>query len=241
MAYSPPGMPAVSQPLRRNGQAIPDRLYIVAPGMKRTETKRLAEITAQISRKISPKLSGRAAEGIMPYYGDGFFGVKWDRPYLWHQEAGTRPFTMRNLAGKVIHMWIDDPTGEEARKNPKAKTRMTATGRRQVLIFRKAARFGQRKRVAVRDSQGRLVRWRDVPASYPGAPGRIASRGTEDLPTGGQRMTGRIVSMGVRPHVGVRWRHPGIVPREFMQYSMQSVASAARIPDLSVYAVYKKR
>ena len=224
------GVVAPSQIIQA-GRRQPTRLYVRAPGRSIAEVKEMAMISARMARKICPKLSGRAAAGIKPYWGQGYYGVKWDVPYIWYQNAGIQPFTMNQLAGKTIPMWIDDPTGEEARKNPTAKTRITVNGRRQVLIFRKAAKFGERKRVAVRDSQGRLQRWRDVPKSYPGAPGRINRR---DVPGG------HISKLLPRPHVGVRWRHPGIVPREFLQYALQAVGYFAGIKDLTVYASYAR-
>lgn len=231
------GQPPVAQPVRLTGSTIPDRLYVLAPGLDRRQTAMLARQAVAFSQSISPKMSGRAAAGIKPYSGVGFFGVRWDRPYLWYQEAGINPFTMRSLAGKTIPMWIDDPLGYEHRANPKAKTRMTANGRRQVLIFRKAAPIGSRKRSAVRDREGRLLRWREVPRSYPGAPGRITHR--EWHPTRGA--TGRIARMVSRPHMGVRWRHPGLVPREFMQYAIKEVAQMAGVADTQVYATYRRR
>lgn len=231
-------LPAVPGPVRASGSVLPDRLYVLAPGYKRNQTRLLANQSAALARALSPKLSGRGAQGIKPYYGDGFFGVKWDRSYIWYQEAGINPFTMLRLAGKTIPMWIDDPTGAEQRANPKAKTRVTVNGRRQVLIFRKAAKPGERKRVAVRDRSGRLRYWRDVPKSYPGAPGRISHRGFDEVRSS---TTGRIAKLVSRPHVGVRWRHPGIVGREFMQYAIQETARLARLPNLTVYATYRRR
>ncbi len=200
--------------------------------MEAAQTKDLAILSARICRRVCPKISGRAAEGIKPVNGPGWYGVKWDVPYVWYQNAGINPFTMRSLAGKTIPMWIDDPTGEVKRENPKADTRITVNGRRQVQIFRKAAKFGERKKIGVRDNQGRLVGWRDVPKSYPGAPGRINRRSDS---------TGQISKLLPRPHVGVRWRHPGIVPREFLQYGLQLVGDHAGLEDLTVYATYGRQ
>lgn len=135
----------------------------------------------------------------------------------------------------TIPMWVDDWTGEMHRADPKAKTRITANGRRQILIFRKVGKIGARKRVAVRDGQGRLQRWRSVPQSYPGAPGRIVQR--QWGPVGS---TGRIALLLSMPHVGVRWRHPGLMPREFMQHAIQQVAMANGIEDTRIYATYKR-
>lgn len=227
----------VAQVMRSSGAVIPDRLYVRAPGMGRRQTKMLATQAAAFAQVISPKLSGRGSRGIKPYWGDGYFGLRWDRTYLWYQEIGAKPFTMNRLAGKTIPMWIDDPLGNEKRANPKAKTRITPNGRRQVLIFRKVAKHGARKRVAVRDARGRLVRWRQVPQSYPGAPGRIASRSFHDVKG---THTGKIARLVPRPHVGVRWRHPGLVGREFMQHSIQEVARMAGIEDRTIYATYRR-
>ncbi len=227
----------VSQIPRVTGNIIPERLYMFAPGMKANETRLMADHAASICRTLSPRLSGRAAEGIKPYSGEGFFGVRWSSSYLWYQEGGTGAHTMRKLAGKVIPMWVDDWTGEMKRRNPKAKTRITANGRRQILIFRKAAKMGARKRLAVRDPQGRLLRWRSVPQSYPGAPGRIAIRQWKPP----NSTTGKIALSIDRPNVGVRWRHPGIVPREFMQHAILHVGLLHEIEDREIYAVYGRR
>lgn len=231
------GQVPVATTVRTSNSVIPDRLYMLAPEKDKSECRRMAMAAAAEALRLSPKLSGRAAAGIRPYFGQGFFGVKWDRPYLWYQESGTRAFTMRNLAGKVIPMWVDDWTGEQARKNPKAKTRITANGRRQILIFRKVGKIGARKKVAVRDSQGRLVRWRSAPQSYPGAPGRISNR--EWTPP--DQTTGRITRLISRPHVGVRWRHPGLVPREFLQNALAKVGEENGLPSREVFAVYRRR
>lgn len=233
-SQQPTNAPPVAGPVRQSGSVVPNTLYCRIPNLKISAAEMLAKQACAQARTLSPKLSGRAAEGIKPYFGEGYFGVRWDRPYLWYQEAGIGAFTMRNLAGKTIPMWVDDWTGEMARANPKAKTRITSNGRRQILIFRKAGKIGARKRVAQRDARGRLLRWRDVPQSYPGAPGRIQVR--EWQPP--DRTTGRITSTGTRIHVGVRWRHPGLVPREFMQYSIQSVADLVGYPNIQVYAIY---
>lgn len=235
MADQPENMPAVATPVRNTGRIVPDRLYIRAPEYNDKQCELLAKQAAAFTRAVAPKLSGRGAQGIKPYWGRGFFGIRWDRTYMWYQERGTNPFTMRSLAGKTIPMWVDDPTGSERRANPKAKTRVVANGRRQVLIFRKVAKHGARKRVAVRDAKGRLLRHKTVPQSYPGAPGRIA-RTTYDERYGTH--TGKIAKMRPRAHIGVRWRNPGIVGREFMLYSLQEVAEMAKVEDTTVYSTY---
>lgn len=236
-ASNPANSVPVAQALKNTGRIMPNRLYLRAPQYNREQCEMLAKQAVALIQSITPKLSGRGSAGINPYWGVGWFGVRWDRPYLWHQETGTKPHTMRNLAGKMIPMWIDDPTGAEARANPKAKKRRTESGRQQILIFRKAAKPGARKKVAVRDREGRLMRWRDVPAAYPGAPGRIARRSYDERK--GQN-SGRIARLVPRPHVGVRWRHPGIVNREFMQHGLQQVGDMARLEDLTIYAAYKR-
>lgn len=238
MPGSQPGnLPALPAVVRTTGDVAPDRLYCYAPGSNTSQCRRMAMHAAEVARTLSPRLSGRGAAGIKPYFGEGYFGVRWDRPYMWGQEAGIGPFTMRNLAGKVIPMWVDDWTGEQARANPKAKTRITANGRRQILIFRKAGKIGARKRAAVRDGRGRLLRWRDVPQSYPGAPGRIQHR--EWKREGGT--TGRITRVMTATQVGVRWRHPGLQPREFMQHAIQMTALQNGIANPTVYATYRRR
>lgn len=237
MAIQRPNTLPVAPPVRTTGHVLPNTLYIRAPGLKANQTAMLAKQAAAFAQVLSPKLSGRGAQGIKPYSGNGYFGLKWDRSYMWFQDQGINPFTMTKLAGKVIPMWIDDPTGTEARANPKAKKRITANGRRQILIFRKAAKLGARKRVAVRDRRGRLMRWRDVPASYPGAPGRISHRQFDEVRGS---VTGKIAKRVPRPHVGVRWRHPGIVGREFLHYALQETARLAQIEDLTIYAVHRR-
>lgn len=218
--------PAAAPVIRRVRGVQPDRILVAAPGVDRRVARRLADDALRQARLHIPKLTGRASRGLRAVYGDGWFGIRWDVDYAWFQEAGRRPQTMRYLAGRVVPMWIDDPTGEERRKNPRARVRTTASGKRQVLIFRKAARIGQRKRVRRVDARGRVT-VRDVPASYPGAPGRIARRYPE---------TGHIART-TPPHVGVRWRHPGLLPREFVTYALANVGRAAGIAVSDVHAV----
>lgn len=198
---------------RRRGTQIPDTLRARVPGLPAAQARVLAEHAAAHAAQIAPKSSGRGASSIEPVWGEGWYGVRWGEPSMWFNEAGTRPRTMRELAGKgPIPMWIDDPTGREARKIPAKdrtrRTRVDAGGKRQVLIFRRAAPIGARK----------MVNGRSVPASYPGAPGRIARRKTTP--------PGQIA----KANVGVRWRHPGITPRGFMRHSLEDVATAYGLP-----------
>lgn len=210
----------VPVPLPERGHragAIPDRLYVSAPGLDADHARRLANEAVRYAQAISPKLSGRMSRNLLPVSGTGFFGIRWLDNYTWFQENGIGSFTMRNLAGKTIPMWVDDPTGSEAQKNPKAKTRITASGKKQVLIFRRVGKIGARKfarRNGVMTS---------VPQSYPGAPGRIAQR--EYLVYPG-RSTGRIARVAWRPNIGVRWRYPGLHGRFFLHRALEVTAKA---------------
>lgn len=203
----------------------PDRMYVRVPGVSEDVCKRLAIHSTAVAQRNAPKLSGASSRSLEPIWGNEWFGVRWDpSSALWYQERGTRPHTMRSLAGKTIPMWIDDPTGKERSKNPKARTRTTVSGKVQVLIFRKAAKMGQR---IMRRRNGHMV---DVPASYPGAPGRIANRDAAAPWTADGRKGGQI-----RPgNVGVRWRHPGIERRGFVRYAIQSALDAAGLNQGSI-------
>jgi hypothetical protein len=158
-----------------------------------------------------PRVSGAAARSLEPYWGRGFFGVRWSSRHLWYPEAGTRAHTMRGLAGKVVPMWVSDEDGSLRRTNPRIKTRTTDDGRRQVLIFRRAGRIGER-RTARRRVGGQVVTT-SVPASYPGAPGRIALRSA----------AGQVA----RGNVGVRWRHPGTAPGGYVRSAILEVCQQA--------------
>lgn len=191
--------------------------------------RRLAEEACQYARSLSPKMSGNSSAKIYPVWAEGLFGVQWEHPYLWYQEAGIRPFTNRSLAGKTIPMWVNDPKGEERRKNPKAETRQTVDGRTQVLIFRRAAKMGQRKN-AWRNVNGQMVR-RQVPASYPGAPGRIAvNRSQGIMRVGDIDPTSKNPGNIAKRNVGVRWRHPGLDPSRFLAKALYSAAVNNGLP-----------
>lgn len=198
----------------------PDRLVVVIPGLNPGKARTIALEATRMARMRMPKLTGRSARRIQPIYGKGFFGIYFGDPVIWYQENGIRSFTMNNLQGKTIPMWVDDPTGTERTKNPKAKTRTTASGKVQVLIFRRAAMKGQRKVVKRKDKvTGQMVET-SVPMSYPGAPGRIATREAASPRT----RTGRLGGQIARGNVGVRWRHPGLAPRKFMNSSLTLAA-----------------
>ncbi len=224
---------SASQAGRRvDSQHIPESVYVFDPLLTKAQARSLSNVAVRQAQALAPKLTGDSARRIKAFYGPGYFGIKFADSYLWVQNSGSKPFTMKSLAGKVIPMWIDDPLGKEARANPKAKTRVTVSGRRQVLIFRKAAKMGARKKVAQRDSRGRLVRWRDVPASYPGAPGRIARR---------EASSGRIASHAPSGHSGVRWRHPGIQGRHFMDEAVSRVAYQAGLENPQILTGFRRR
>jgi hypothetical protein len=189
-------------------------------GLSESDAQVIAQDAVYVCKEMAPKLSGKSSRNLIPVWGEGFFGVKWLDFYVWFQENGINPFTMTKLAGKTIPMWINDPTGEESKKNPKAKTRTTEDGRRQILIFRKAAPVGSRKMVM---REGRPV---DVPRSYPGAPGRINRRQEAGTVIQGARVGGRIAQY----NVGVRWRHPGLSRRGFIRQGLERTAQYHNIP-----------
>lgn len=198
---------------------LPDRLLMHVPGLNRGIARVTAWVASEYAKENAPKLSGASSERFVGVAGEDYFGVRWAHSYVWFQEAGINPFTMRSLAGKTIPMWVEDHDGEERRKNPRIQTRVTADGRTQVLIFRRAAQIGQRK-MAWRRRGGEMRRV-SVPASYPGAPGRInRRRGAGEVDEQGGRIGGQIA----RRNVGVRWRHPGLDPKNFIYKAMIDAA-----------------
>lgn len=201
----------------------PDRLIIVVDGLSASRARAIANEAVRLARQASPKITGGGARRLQPVYGKGVAGIRWADPYMLYIDHGTQPFTMRSLAGKVIPMWVEDPGGFERQRNPKAKIRYTLDGRTQVLIFRRAARMGQRRPGG-------------SPASYPGAPGRIGNRESGRPWTTPGRVAGAITP----GNSGVRWRHPGIVGRQFMNHGLAIatqraglVASRAYLADAS--------
>jgi len=208
----------------------PDRLIVVIPGLKPGQARSVAQEAVRIARKRMPKLTGKGARRLQPIYGKGFFGIFFGDSYIWFQENGIRPFTMNALAGKTIPMWIDDPTGQERAKNPKAKTR-SINGKTQVLIFRRAALPGQRKTIRRRNKQTGQVEATSVPMSYPGAPGRIGSREARAPWTRMGKLGGQIAT----GNVGVRWRHPGTAPRKFMNTAIVQASGNQGIVPTRIY------
>jgi len=208
---------------------IPDAVVMEVPGLSAMEARLVAKEACEHARRVAPKLSGASARRFLPYFGEGFFGIRWLESYVWFQELGIRPFTMRTLAGKTIPMWINDPTGAERRKYPRARTRVTASGVIQVLIFRRAAKIGEQKqRVDPRTGQ---VRW--VPRSYPGAAGRIVAREAPHPWTTQGRRAGAVA----KNNVGVRWRHSGLQPRNFLHHGLMEAAYAHGLEPGHVIAV----
>jgi len=205
--------------LQQGSTSIPTHVYMEFD-ITSYQAHDLAMEAVAIARRNMPKFTGQRSRELRPIWGAGFFGIMWDSPEIWYQEVGIRPFTMTKLAGKTIPMWIKDPTGVERQKNPKAETRVGEDGVVRVLIFRRAARQGQRKTVV---RGGRTV---DVPASYPGAPGRIGVREIGRGMTRDGKVAGRIAG-GLDParrNVGVRWRHPGLTGRSFLFRGMTQAA-----------------
>jgi len=209
----------------------PDRIIMIVEKLSPNRARSIALEATRLARALMPKLTGYAASRIYPLYGKGYFGIGFLDPYTWFQENGIRPFTMYSIAGKTIPMWIDDPTGTERLKNPKARTRVTMSGKTQVLIFRKVARMGQRKTVT-RKGVGSVMEKTTVPMSYPGAPGRIGVRQTGKPLTTPGTTAGQIA----RGNSGVRWRHPGLAPRKFLNHALTVACQRGGILPVRIYA-----
>jgi hypothetical protein len=213
---------------------VPNKAIMGADGLSKFRAQQVAIQAARLARTYAPRCTAASAARIFPVWGDGWFGVTWEHRYIWFNEAGIRPFTMRSLAGKTIPMWVNDPKGEERKKNPKAKTRRTVDGRIQVLIFRRAAKMGQRKSV-YRNIGGRMSKV-NVPASYPGAPGRIAVNRSRGIERQGD-VDPSVKNPGwIAPsNVGVRWRHPGLDSGRFIARALADAAVANGLIVLDVH------
>lgn len=207
----------------------PDRYIITAPSLSARDAYRLAQQAVRLTRSLAPKLTGQGARNIYPISGAGFFGLVMPDEHMWHNERGTKPRTMHELAGKTIPMWIDDPTGSEAAKNPKAQRRITASGKKQILIFRRAAKHGEMKTVR-RKVRGKW-QTRLVNKHYPGAPGRIALREAKKPFTTPGRTPGAVAPQ----NIGVWWHNPGISPRMFANHAMTTVAQRRGIIPSRIY------
>lgn len=207
---------------------LPTQMWAAVPSLSEDDAVDPAFMAVEVARFMAPKLTGDSSASFIPLVGEGQFGIGWEQAHVWYQDQGTRPFTMTSLAGKTIPMWIDDPTGKERADNPKAKTRTTASGKTQVLIFRRAANIGQRKTVD-RPPKG-LV---NVPASYPGAPGRIAKRHVGKPDT----MPGKIGGHIAAGNVGVRWRNPGLHGRHFLEFGLREAARSFHLVPSGIFAI----
>lgn len=195
-------MPALIETQEMIISSQPDRLIMLVGGLSGSRARTMANLAVREARRVMPKLTGASASRLFPLYGSGFFGVGWADSYVWFQEQGIRPFTMNSLKGKTIPMWVDDADGTERQKNPKAKTRMTVSGKTQVLIFRRA--------------------------TNPGAPGRISRRSA-----GSQ---GKVAGAIAKGNVGVKWRHPGLAPRRFLNHAVSLAAQQGGIVPNRIYA-----
>ncbi len=205
----------------------PVAMFAEIPGLSITDAATLAKRATFLARQNAPKLSGRSAKRIYPYWGEGFYGVKWADAYVWFQDQGINPFTMTSLEGKTIPMWINDPTGKEQQDNPKAKTRQRADGVTQVLIFRKVGKKGSTRQVKQNGH------WSTRPnTNYPGGPGRIALREAARPFTTAGRVGGRIAP----GNVGVSWRHPGLTARNFLYHGIDTTAREAGILVRNVFS-----
>ena len=190
----------------------PDGWVAVVTDLPQAQSQRLAVAAVEFARQMAPRVSGRGARGFLPASGEGWFGIFSREGYMMFQNEGTRPRVMRELAGKTIPMWITDEDGSMTAGVPAEKrgerTRVTDDGRRQVLIFRKAAPIGSTK--TRRSARGRLI---TVPRAYPGAPRR-------------------------GPHgyfQGVHWRHPGLRGRQFAQDALAVTADRAGVEIVDLY------
>jgi hypothetical protein len=176
----------------------------------------MAAAACDRAQRNAPKLTGASSAAFEPITGSNWYGIRWEHPYVWMQEQGIQPFTMNRIAGRVIPMWIDDQDGRVRAENPRAEVRThQETGRTQVLIFRYAAPHGSRKIVRRRNRATGQMEERNVPRSYPGAPGRIVKREVYPRNIAGQIAPG---------NVGVRWRHPGLRANQFLLDGIVSVA-----------------
>jgi hypothetical protein len=201
---------SLSAPQENLTDGAPDRIVMVLKELRYRDARRLAQAAVENARQLMPRVTGDSARRLQPIYGNGFFGIWFPDSHTWFLERGTKPRTQYSLAGKVIPMWITDTDGSVRRENPKAQTRRTEDGRNQVLIFRRAARIGQRKlNRRVDKTTGQVTTW-TTPMSYPGAAGRI----------GGRDERGRILP----GNSGVRWRNPGIKAIGFMNTALAKTA-----------------
>ena len=201
-----------------------DRLYMRVPGEMSEDVSRLAaELAVKHAQFRAPRLSGASSGRLQPIWGIDHFGIRWLDNYVWFQEMGISPFLMNSLQGKTIPMWVEDADGSIVRKNPKAKQKVAADGRRLVLIFRHASNKGERK--MVKRNIGGVEMYVSVPRSYPGAPGRINRRHP-----GAPLSRGGVGGQIAKGNVGVRWRHPGLTSRFFLHEGLLQAAHEMGLP-----------
>lgn len=209
----------------KSGLKLPfDRLYMRVPGVMVEDIARLtAETALRHAQFRAPRLSGASGGRLQPIWGPDYFGIRWLDNYVWFQEMGINPFLMDSLQGKLIPMWVEDADGSLRKGNPKIKERVTVDGRRQVLIFRHAAKKGERKQV--KRNIGGVSMYVSVPRSYPGAPGRINRRHP-----GAPITRGGVGGQIAKGNGGVRWRHPGLSSRFFLHESLILAAVEIGLP-----------
>lgn len=225
-------MPSLTAPQLQFASGAPDRMIMLVQELEDNDARYIAIDSVAHARQLMPRVTGSTASRLTPIYGEGYFGIYFPDSWTWFMEHGTRPFTMRSLAGKTIPMWINDWDGSVRSKNPKARVRTTEDGRVQVQIFRRAARIGQRKIVKRMNKRTKQMESVSVPASYPGAPGRIARR-VAPAPWTPEGQRGGQIGAG---NVGVRWRHPGLRAMQFMNAAMATAAFEAGFLIQPIYA-----
>lgn len=207
-------MGAMTAPQVQLTGGTPDRMVMAIAGLDPVEARYLALRAVQRARMSMPRVTGGTAKRLRPVYGKNYFGIWFPDAHVWFMEHGTSPYTMRNLAGKTVPMWVSDDDGALRAKNPKIKVRQTEDGRTQVLIFRKAAKLGAQKKMTSKWGNTYLG-----PASYPGAPGRISKR----VPNPSNAV-GRVAGQINSGNVGVRWRHPGLGAMQFLNSALATAA-----------------
>lgn len=225
-------MPSLTAPQLQFSSGPPDRMIMVVDELEHETARYIAIDSVAHARQLMPRVTGSTASRLTPIYDDGYFGIYFPDSWTWFMEHGTKPFTMRSLAGKTIPMWVSDWDGSVRRENPKARVRTTDDGRVQVLIFRRAARIGQRKVVRKKNKVTGQMEMTSVPASFPGAPGRIARRVAPAPWTPEGRRGGQIAA----GNGGVRWRHPGLRAMQFMNTAMATAAFEAGFVIQPIYA-----
>jgi hypothetical protein len=225
-------VPDLIAPQLQFGAGTPDRMVMLLEELDAMSARYMAINAVYAARQMMPRVTGATANRLLPVYGQGFFGVYFPDFWTWFQERGTKPFTMRNLAGKTIPMWVSDDDGSIRAKNPKTRVRTTDDGRVQVLIFRKAAKIGQRKITRRKNPVTGAMETTTTVASYPGAPGRISRRvaGAPNTPRG---LVGGQIGAG---NVGVRWRHPGLHASQYINSAISRTAFESGFLLQTVYA-----